>query len=303
VIHVQRILGVSERRACKVIGQPRSTQRSNPQKPERDRALLEAIGKLRDEEPRYGYRRIWARLRRAGWRVNLKRVHRLWRQEGFQVLTRQRKRRRLGSSDNGCTRRKAERRNHVWSYDFVMDETEDGRRLKMLPVVDEYTREAHAILVERSITAVDVIDLLEYLFSVHGEPEFIRSDNGPEFIANSVKEWLVRSGVKTLYIEPGSPWQNAYSESFNSRFADELLDREVFTTLEEAKVLVEQHRVRYNHERPHSSLNYLTPGEFAAALEPVAMASVASAPDGATAFDHSTEEWQEINNSFIPALS
>lgn len=303
MIHVQRVIGVSERRACKVIGQPRSTQRSNPRKPDRDRALVEAMTKLRDEEPRYGYRRIWAGLRRSGWRVNVKRVHRLWRQEGFQVHTRQRKRRRLGSSDNSCTRQKAERKNHIWSYDFIMDQTEDGRRLKMLPVVDEYSREAHAILVERSITAADVIDLLEYLFSVHGEPEFIRSDNGPEFIANAVKEWLAASGVKTLYIEPGSPWQNAYSESFNSRFADELLDREIFTTLVETKVLVEQHRVGYNHERPHSSLDYLTPAEFAASLDPVGMASVASAPDSATAFDHSTGEWQEINNSFIPALS
>jgi putative transposase len=181
-----------------------------------------------------------------------------------------------------------------------MDETEDGRRLKLLPVGDEFTREPHAILVERSITAEDVVELLAYLFSVHGEPEFIRSDNGPEFIANAVKEWLALSGVKTLYIEPGSPWENAYSESFNSRFRDELLNREIFTSLTEAQVLVEAYRIEHTHERPHSSLGYRTPAEFAAEqlAGPATLASapdgapanVASAPGGAPAFDHSPDE-------------
>jgi transposase InsO family protein len=180
-----------------------------------------------------------------------------------------------------------------------MDQTEDGRQLKLLPVVDEFTRETHGIAVERSITSEDVIDLLAYLFSVHGEPEFIRSDNGPEFIADAVKRWLASSGVKTLYIEPGSPWENAYSESFNSRFRDELLDRETFTSLTEAQVLVERHRVEHNHERPHSSLGYRTPAEFAAQQLPGlstlasapdgATANVASAPGGAPAFDHTPE--------------
>lgn len=256
---------------------------------------------LRDVHPRYGYRRICALLRRSGWRVNRKRVQRLWQQERFQVPTRQRKRRRVGGSENGVMRQKAERKNHIWSYDFVMDQTEDGRRLKMLPVVDEYTRETHSIMVERSITALDLVELLEYLFSVHGEPEFIRSDNGPEFIANAVKEWLARSGVKTLYIEPGSPWQNAYSESFNSRFEDELLNREIFTSLEEAKVLVEQYRVSYNHERPHSSLDYMTPAEFAQ-LE-TKRSSVASAPEDATAFDYSVLESLDVEHNAVAALS
>jgi transposase InsO family protein len=213
-------------------------------------------------------------------------VQRIWREEGLQVRRRTRKRRRLGSSDNSAARQQATHRNHVWSYDFVMDQTEDGRRLKMLPVLDEYTRESHAILVDRSIKAEDVVDLLAYLFSVHGEPEFIRSDNGPEFIAEAVKTWLACSGVRTLYIEPGSPWENAYSESFNSRFRDELLNQELFTSLEESRVLVEQYRLDHNHVRPHSALGYLTPVEFAARHTAAAQLSVASAPDGATAFDH-----------------
>ena len=177
----------------------------------------------------------------------------------------QRKRRRLGQSENGCTRRKAERPNQVWSYDFLHDQTADGRGLKLLPVVDEFTRECLTIEVERSLTADEVVSTLEYLFEVRGEPEFLRSDNGPEFIAEAVQSWLSRRGAKTLYIAPGSPWENAYSETFNSRFRDELLDREVFETLKEAKVLIEDHRLAYNHRRPHSALGYRTPAEFAAA--------------------------------------
>lgn len=265
--HVQQHLGVSERRACRVIEQPRSTQRFEAVRPERDRALIKRMRRLARLNARRGYRYIWALLRREGWVVNRKRVQRLWRQEGLQVPAVQHKRRRLGSSENGCQRRAAEHKNHVWSYDFIMDQTEDGARLKLLPVLDEYTRESHAILVERSITAQDVVELLAYLFRVHGEPEFIRSDNGPEFIATAVKNWLATSGVKTLYIEPGSPWENAYSESFNSRLRDELLNRELFTSLTEAKVLVEHYRVSHNHERPHSSLNWRTPAELAAGLD------------------------------------
>jgi transposase InsO family protein len=222
---------------------------------------------LSRENPRYGYRRVWALLRREGWPVNKKRVHRLWRQEGLKVPERQRKRRRLllGESENGCTRRRAEHKDHVWSYDFVMDLTEDGRRLKMMPVVDEYTRECLSIDVERSITAEDVVDTLASLFRSRGEPTFIRSDNGPEFIAKAVKQWLELCGVRTLYIEPGSPWENAYSETFISRFSDEVLKREVFTNLLEARVLVEDYRSYYNHHRPHSALGYQTPAQFVAA--------------------------------------
>jgi len=264
VERVRRVLNVSERRACRALGQPRSTQRYAGVGRERDEALLRRIKELAREHPRYGYRRITALLRREGWSVNVKRVHRLWRQEGLKVPQRQRKRRRLGGGENGCTRRRAERPNQVWSYDFIHDQTADGRSLKILPIVDEYTRECLTIEVERGMTAEDVVSTLEYLFEVRGVPAHIRSDNGPEFIAEAVKGWLARRGAGPLYIEPGSPWENAYSETFNSRLRDELLDREVFESLKEAKVIVEDHRLEYNHRRPHSSLGYRTPAEFAA---------------------------------------
>ncbi len=249
-----------------MISQPRSSQRYAGRKAERDRRLAERMVVLSRENPRYGYRRVWALLRREGWPVNKKRVHRLWREEGLKVPDRQRKRRRLGDGKNSCTRRRATHLNHVWSYDFVMDETEEGRRLKMMPVVDEYSRECLTIDVERSITAEDVVSTLASLFRSRGEPVFIRSDNGPEFIARAIKEWLEVSGVRTLYVEPGSPWENAYSETFISRFSDELLKREVFADLLEAKVLVEDYRGHYNHHRPHSALGYQTPAEFAMAV-------------------------------------
>jgi putative transposase len=267
-MHLQKKFEVSERRACKAIGQPRSTQRYLGRKAERDKPLIERMLVLSKENPRYGYRRVWALLRREGWRVNAKRVYRLWREEGLKVPEKQRKRRRLsGSWENGCTRRRAEHKDHVWSYDFVMDQTENGRSLKMMPVVDEYTRECLTIEVERSITAKDVVRTLKALFAHRGEPTFIRSDNGPEFIAKAVKRWLAASGVKTLYIEPGSPWENAYSETFISRFSDELLKREVFANLLEAKVLIGEYRVHYNRHRPHSALGYRTPAAFAALCE------------------------------------
>jgi putative transposase len=303
VTHVQRRLKVSERRACKAIGQPRSSQRYESSKADKDRRLRKRLRALSKRYSRYGYRRIYVLLRQEGWRVNLKRVQRLWREEGLRVLRRARKRRRLGSTENGTQRLRAAHPNHVWSYDFVMDQTEDGRRLKMLPVVDEYTREAHAILVKRSITAEDVVDLLAYLFSVHGEPVFIRSDNGPEFIAHAVQSWLERSGVRTLYIKPGSPWENAYSESFNSRFRDEVLNPELFTSLTEAQILVEQYRVEYNHVRPHSSLGYVAPAVFAARQSNEASGTVASAPDGATAFDHPTGVGTDRNITQLVGLS
>jgi putative transposase len=252
------------------MGQPRSSQRYEGRKVHRDRALVERMIELSRENPRYGYRRVWAMLRREGWRVNKKRVHRLWRMEGLKVPDKQRKRRRLlleGTSENSCTRRRATHLNHVWSYDFVMDETQDGRRLKLMPIVDEYSRECLSIEVERSIRAEDVVSTLASLFRQRGEPAFIRSDNGPEFIAKAIKRWLEVSGVRTLYIEPGSPWENAYSETFISRFGDELLKREMFVDLLEAKVLIEDYRSHYNHRRPHSALGYLTPAEFVAAAD------------------------------------
>jgi putative transposase len=170
----------------------------------------------------------------------------------------------LGTSENSCTRRRAEYIDHVWSYDFAMDTTEEGRRLKVMPVVDEYSRECLALEVERSITAAEVVKTLNRLFAERGEPAYIRSDNGPEFIAKAIKRWLASSGVETLYIEPGAPWENAYSETFISRLRDELLNREVFANLKEAKMLAEDYRSHYNYYRPHGALGYLTPMEFAA---------------------------------------
>jgi len=266
VEQVEETLEVSERRACQVIGQPRSTQRYEPREADRDQALVQRMHALVRAHPRYGYRRIWAMLREDGWRVNRKKVYRLWRREGFKVPRKQRKRRRLGNSDNGVVRYRAEHINHVWCYDFVKDQTVDGRPLKFLPIEDECTRECLAIEVDRSITSQDVIKTLAYLFEVRGAPKYIRSDNGPEFIAQAIRGWLANAGVNTLYIEPGSPWENAYSKSFNSRFRDELLNREEFTSLLEARMLTEDYKLDYNHRRPHSALNYKTPAAFAAAL-------------------------------------
>jgi transposase InsO family protein len=243
----------------------RSTHRYKALRIDADAGLVKRIHEIAAKHPRYGYRRVTTLIRRSGWLVNRKRVHRLWRQEGLRVPSRQRKKRRLGHGENGILRRKAECPNHVWSYDFVFDETEDGRALKILPVVDEFSRKCLTIEVGRSITAQAVIRVLERLFEEHGEPEYMRSDNGPEFIATAVQSWLKKRGARTLYITPGSPWENAYSESFNSRLRDELLDRELFTSETEARVLLEDHRRQYNEERPHSSLGGKTPAEFAEA--------------------------------------
>ena len=271
-------LEVSQRRACQVVLQPRGTQRYAPRRVDEDKALIGDMKWLSRRHPRYGYRRITALLRAEGWGVNRKRVYRLWREEGLKVPGRKGKHKRLGDSENGCLCRRAEHINHVWSYDFVSDQTEDGRRLKLLVVLDEYTRESLAIEVERHIKAPDVLAMLEYLFAVRGAPQYLRSDNGPEFVAEAIQQWLQKSGVKTLYITPGSPWENAYIESFNSRLRDELLNVEVFGNLREARVLVEDYRRRYNHHRPHSSLNYATPAAFAAACLASAPASAGPAP-------------------------
>ena len=203
--HVQKRFEVSERRACRVVDQPRSSQRYVSVKAVEDAALSEMMVALSKENPRYGYRRVWALLRREGWAVNKKRVQRLWREADLKVPAKERKRRRMGASENGCTRRRAEYIDHIWSYDFAMDATEDGRRLKVMPIVDEYSRECLALEMERSITAEDVVEVLDRLFTERGEPDYIRSDNGPEFIAEAIKRWLASRGVKTLYIEPGAP--------------------------------------------------------------------------------------------------
>ena len=289
VLHVQQELEVSERRACTTIRQPRSTQRYRGRQRRKDAALVAELRRISAAHPRAGYRRATALLRRAGMEINAKRVQRLWRQEGLKVPRRQRKQRRLGSSAGGTQRLRAERVNHVWSYDFVFDQTEDGRRLKWLPICDEFSRELVALEVERRMESKDVIRILDAAVSERGgAPEFIRSDNGPEFIALAVQEWIQRRGFKTLYIEPGSPWQNAYSESFNSRFRDEFLNREAFASVLEAKVLGKEHRQRHNRERPHSSLNYQTPEEFAQRSLAAASAPLRQPPGCAPSTDHQT---------------
>ncbi len=254
--------GLSERRACQVVGQPRSTQRYERQERDDERALRAAIHAAAKAHPRYGSRRIAVVLREDGWRVNRKRVARIWREEGLQVPVRQRKRRRLGHSANGCSRYRPEFPNHVWSYDFVSDQTEDGRTLKILPVLDEFTRRDLALECGRSFTSGDVIATLEHLVEMYGAPVFLRSDNGPEFIAAAIRKWLADSGIGTLFIAPGSPWENGYSESFNSRLRDELLDRELFTSMTEARYLLGEFRKTHNDVRPHSSLDYRTPERF-----------------------------------------
>jgi transposase InsO family protein len=203
-----------------------------------------------------------ARLKEEGFAVNKKRVQRLWRQEGLKVPRQAKKKRRLGSSENSCSRRRASKPHEVWALDFLMDQTEDGKRLKFLTIVDEFSRYCLSIKIGRKMRGGDVIKELERLITLHGPPQHIRSDNGPEFIAKAVRRMLKETETKILYIEPGAPWENGYAESFNSRFRDELLNLELFSTLAEAQILSERYRREYNESRPHSSLNYLTPKAF-----------------------------------------
>ena len=257
--HLRGKFGISERRVCRVVGQPRSSQRYVGLIRGNGEVLRAEIVRLASQYGRYGYRRITALLRNDGWRVNHKRVERIWRQEGLKVPKRQPKRGRLWLNDGSCVRLRPTHRNHVWSYDFVSERTHDGRPLKILTLIDEYSRECLALLVERHITSDDVLYCLADLFIRHGIPEHIRSDNGPEFTAKVVRQWLGHIGVKTLFIEPGSPWENGYNESFNGKLRDEVLNREVFSTLKEAKVVIEKWRQEYNTIRPHSSLHGLPP--------------------------------------------
>ena len=250
---------VSERRACRVLGQVRSTQRRWRSPPDDEAKLLRRMVDLASEYGRYGYRRVTAMLQEEGFRVNHKRVERLWRREGLKVPTKQPKRRRLWLTDGSCVRIRPGSRNHVWSYDFLFTRTSDGRALRLLTVLDEFTRECLAIDVARRITSDDVLGRLAQLFVLRGAPGYLRSDNGPEFTARALRTWLQRVGVQTLYIEPGSPWENGYIESFNGRLRDELLNGEVFDTVLEARVLCEQWRRYYNAVRPHSSLGYRPP--------------------------------------------
>ena len=250
---------ITERHACRLLGQWRGTQRYLPtQRPDEDE-LTRAIVSLASEYGRYDYRRITALLRRAGWAVGKDRVERIWRRAGLKVPARQRPRGRLWLNDGSCVRLRAERANHVWSYDFVSGSTSDGRTLRMLTMIDEYTRESLAIRVGRRLNSHDVIDILAEVMVERGVPEHIRSDNGPEFIARRLRKWLERLGTQPLYIEPGSPWENGYCESFNSKLRDELLNREIFYSLKEAQILIERWRMHYNTLRPHSSLGYKPP--------------------------------------------
>lgn len=266
VDHVQQRLSVSQRRACRALRQARSTQRYQSHRPEREQQLRAWLRAFALRHPRYGYRRAYVALRTDGWAVNRKCVQRLWRIEGLRVPARRQKRSRhtAGASQRLC----AEGRNHVWSYDFVSDRTADGRQLRLLTVIDEYTRESLAIEVRRSMTATDVIEVLTSLVAERGAPRYVRSDNGPEFVAIVIKQWLAGSGIATLYIDPGSPWQNGYIESFNGKLRDELLSMEEFSTVAEAVVLVEAYRQHYNYHRPHSALENLPPAVFAHQVQP-----------------------------------
>ena len=242
-----------------MIGQPRATQRRVLRPGDEEEVLRAEIITLAARYGRYGYRRITALLRRDGWHINHKRVERIWRQEGLKVPQKQPKRGRLWLNDGSCVRLRPTHRNHVWSYDFVADRTQDGRAIKILTVIDEYSRESLAIVVARKINSDDLLHFLTDLFIKHRPPEYIRSDNGPEFTAKVVRNWLERIGVKTLFIEPGSPWENGYNESFNGKLRDEVLNREIFYTLKEAQMIIERWRQAYNTFRPHSSLGYKPP--------------------------------------------
>lgn len=264
--HVQRRLGQAERRVCRVLEQPRSTQRYTPVAREGEERIVRRMHELVRRHPRRGYRMVCGMLRLEGWRVNFKRVHRLWRREGFKVPSKQHKRGRLGHSANGILRRRAEHKDHVWCVDFIHDTDQRDRPLKWLSVVDEYTRECLALEVDRSITAVGVVEVLTELFMIRGVPAHIRSDNGPEFVAEAIGRLAAITGVESLYIAPGSPWENGYAESFHGRLRDELLNAELFADTREAKALAGAWKNEYNHRRPHSSLGYVPPAVFAATL-------------------------------------
>jgi len=234
-------------------------QRNVPQPRADEDVLTAAIIQLASQYGRYGYRKVTGLLRNAGWHVNRKRVERIWRREGLKVPQKQPKRGRLWLNDGSCVRLRPQYPNHVWAYDFMMDRTHNGKAFRILTIIDEYTRECLDIVVERRLTSLDVIETLAELFVERGTPEHIRSDNGPEFCAKAVREWLARVSVGPLFIQPGSPWENGYCESFNGKLRDELLNREIFYTLHEAKILIENWRREYNEIRPHSSLGQQPP--------------------------------------------
>ena len=268
VEQVQTVMDVSERRVCRVLGQPRSTQRYKKRVAEDEEILTTRMVALASEYGRYGYRRITAMLRQEGWQVNHKRVERVWRREGLKVPAKQPKRGRLWLNDGSIVRLRAEFPKHVWSYDFMEDRTHNGVKFRILNIIDEFTRECLAVRVERSLTHQEVIEVLTKLFCERGVPVHIRSDNGSEFTAKRVRAWLKRLQVKPLFIEPGSPWENGYIESFNGKMRDELLAREIFYSLKEAQILIEMWRRHYNTIRPHSALGYRPPAPAAIVVQP-----------------------------------
>ncbi len=268
--------GVSQRRACRILSQPRGTQRYRPiLRPDEDQ-LTQRIISLACQYGRYGYRRIAVMVNRSGLRVSRERVERIWRREALQVPRKQRPRGRLWLNDGSCIRLRPERPNHVWSYDFVTTWTHGGRPVRLLCIIDEYTREALAIRVERSIGAQVVIETLADIMLMRGVPDHIRSDNGPEFTAKALRAWLATVGARTLYIEPGSPWENGYCESFNGRLRDELLNGEIFYSLREARVVIERWRKEYNTVRPHSALGYRPPAPAAINPKPPVLEQAAA---------------------------
>ena len=269
VIHVCQTLAVSEGRACRVLEQARATQRHIPHVTHEEEKLVARVVELATQYSRYGYRRITALLEDEGWQAKHKRVERIWGREGLKVPRKQPKRGSLWLNDGSCIRLRPEHKDHVWSYDFVVARTSDGRPFRILTILDEYTREWLAIVVDRHISSQDVIDQLFNLLISRGTPEHIRSHNSPEFTAKAVRDWLNRLAVKTLFIEPGSPWENGYVESLNGNLRHNLLNREIFTTLVEARILIEEWRREYNQVRPHSSLGYQPPAPEA--IQPVLM--------------------------------
>ena len=242
-----------------MLGQHRSTQRCSPRGREDEDRLVADMIELARQYGSYGYRRVAVLLRDAGWQVSVGRVERLWKREGLKVPRKQPKKSRLWLKDGSCIRLRPERRNHVWSYDFVHCRTDDGKAFRTLNIIDEFSRECLSITVKRKLNSTDVIDALTDLFILRGPPAFVRSDNGPEFVARDVRNWIEAVGAKTAFIEPGSPWENGYVESFNARFRDELLNRELFYSLKEAQIIIEGWRKHYNTKRPHSALGYRPP--------------------------------------------
>jgi transposase InsO family protein len=299
---LQDRLGVSERRACRYVGQHRSTQRHEPAVAGEDQALRSELRRISRRRPRWGYRRAHQLLLDEGWAINRKRTQRLWREEGLRVPQRRRKRQRLGVSTVPADRLRAERPDQVWAIDFQWDQTADGHNLKLLHVVDEFTREALAIDCRRRIDSDHTVSVLDRLVAERGStPAFLRCDNGPEMTANALRDWCRFSGAGSAYIEPGSPWQNPYVESFGGRVRDELLAVELFSCLAEAQVLVEDWRQDYNHHRPHSALGMMTPAAFAASLrQPQAQRTATAAGEGVEARGRLTSSMQPTTRPIIP---